>query len=1280
VGINDDLANEYVTHAVNIQRLAEGTKGEVLNLLTDLQGELSQMLHNEDLAGEVSTTDKLAKAENLLKETHQTIATAYDDIDNHVHNQLLEVADIASHQNGKILNSVFNKEVASTALTPNTLQELVKDTMIEGSPAGAWWKKQSDDTAHRFASQVRMGLAQGETTPQIVTRIIGKPTGKKIPLTNAKGKTKLVKEYAGGSMDVSKREATALVRTAVQTVNNNVQDKTFEQNQDILGGKQLLVTLDSRTSPICQARSGAAWDFKGEPLPSSPVKIPFPGPPPYHFNCRSILIPITKSWNDLIKEAGGEAIPGLDEVPQSTQASMDGQVAGNLTYEDWLKTKPEAFQREVLGPSKYQLWKEGKLSLAEMVDQSGNPLTVEQLKAKVGMKATDEAKGKRLTKKIQASNEVKTTEQIQAQDAQRKVEAENQKLREDHAKQLEQLKVEQETAVKNAQIAAANEAKAQADLEKAQIHREFHGERQQLKAQVEQQQAEVVKAKTDLEEAIKAKKKADSERVKAYKRRKKAEKEAAKLAEKVTTETKAKVEVEQVVERVKQAPPPFPPDTTKLTVVRKLGGSTGAELVKDEWGQQFVRKYGNSPEHLREEFQAENAYRAMGALVPESRLYEEGSKPVKLSKYIDGGTLLNDAKGHSRGLMEEDLSNTFVLDALMGNADVVGEGFDNVMLGNDNKTYRIDVGGSLRYRAQGALKDDTRWNGWATEVFTMRNPAINRQTSEVFKNVTLEDLITQSKSILARRADLLEHLDEANQQVMDRRLDSLAHFVKTSTTLLDDQFKPSYVESFGKHQMQMGAAKIFDALPKQLSNKKSGDVMLVDENGKPWDDLRGAGGITEKVGNYMKSQGGDHAVIEDWSGNQAGSSWGSTTQGLKAFLADQRKVDPETGYFWESNYATATSYLKGQRKKFGQQKYDESVVMWHAYHTQFLEQVWLPNKDEKQGMLRLIRTESEEVIEKYGMVVGYPKVIQRGLSESFSAVKPYTLYGNRVTTQEVPYHRVLGSYLHARSASGMYRDSSMFAGEHENEFTAFTQGIKVTYLGGVEANRQKAIDYLAGTNTPPLATKAFTPPAKTTPTYTPPVTPTDPNWTTSKPKPYPSMLTKVAAGGVYTPPGVLKDLAPHLTSNPTVLETFVGMGKQAPDIASAKQTIGEPKLLDLNLAAFNKSTGQFEYGQQSHFETYKLYGGKLPTLEAFHKVYFTTDGSAEGLKMINTVIAEANAGKLLTNQLIAKIKADFGVKLTGDEIDKLILNDPETIKKFAGSALKLKPAGNPPPV
>ena len=94
---------------------------------------------------------------------------------------------------------------------------------------------------------------------------------------------------------------------------------------------------------------------------------------------------MTFSWEELAgnKDLGKAVQQEVDALPKSTQASMDGQVASDMTYEDWLKTKPEPFQKDILGDAKWEMWNNGELPLRDMIDQRGRPLTIDQLAARL---------------------------------------------------------------------------------------------------------------------------------------------------------------------------------------------------------------------------------------------------------------------------------------------------------------------------------------------------------------------------------------------------------------------------------------------------------------------------------------------------------------------------------------------------------------------------------------------------------------------------------------------------------------------------------------------------------------------------------------------------------------------------------------------------------------------------------------------------------------------------------------------------------------------------------
>lgn len=214
----------------------------------------------------------------------------------------------------------------------------------------------------------------------------------------------------------------------------------------------------------------------------------------------------------------------------------------------------------------------------------------------------------------------------------------------------------------------------------------------------------------------------------------------------------------------------FPESLDGIQVVKGLGGSTGAKLVQDKNGNLYVMKKGANEGHLLEEAAADAAYKALGVNVPESRIYQTPSGAVKLAKYVEGKAL-SDLGGNDASKLTNEIRKGFAADALLGNWDVVGLAKDNVMLGANGKAYRIDNGGSLRYRAMGALK--TTFSKFPDEIFTLRNPGRNSQAASVFGKLTLKDIAGQIPAIRSRAASLIKTMPAPLKGVMNSRLNRL---------------------------------------------------------------------------------------------------------------------------------------------------------------------------------------------------------------------------------------------------------------------------------------------------------------------------------------------------------------------------------------------------------------------------------------------------------------------------------------------------------------------------
>jgi SPP1 gp7 family putative phage head morphogenesis protein len=198
----------------------------------------------------------------------------------------------------------------------------------------------------RLDSAISTGFAEGKSIPDIVRMIRG---------TRAGGYTDGIIATIGAP------QAKALARTAVQHVAAVAREETFRQNGDLLSGERFTATLDDRTTVLC-----ASLDGKVYPIGEGP-QIPL------HWNCRSCYTPVVKSWEEL-------GLPAQDIKP-GTRSSMNGYVPDKLTYEEWLREQPAEMQRDVLGATRYDLWKDGT-PLSGFVADGMRELSVAELLAR----------------------------------------------------------------------------------------------------------------------------------------------------------------------------------------------------------------------------------------------------------------------------------------------------------------------------------------------------------------------------------------------------------------------------------------------------------------------------------------------------------------------------------------------------------------------------------------------------------------------------------------------------------------------------------------------------------------------------------------------------------------------------------------------------------------------------------------------------------------------------------------------------------------------------------
>ena len=115
----------------------------------------------------------------------------------------------------------------------------------------------------------------------------------------------------------------------------------YRQADDVVESWVWVAELGSACA-VCVAEHGSIHDLDEE-MSSHP-------------GCRCAPSPVTKSWDEL----------GFDGVKETRLEVESG--------EDWFARQPESAQRRVLGPGKHDAYKDGRLTLADLVQPTVDPV------------------------------------------------------------------------------------------------------------------------------------------------------------------------------------------------------------------------------------------------------------------------------------------------------------------------------------------------------------------------------------------------------------------------------------------------------------------------------------------------------------------------------------------------------------------------------------------------------------------------------------------------------------------------------------------------------------------------------------------------------------------------------------------------------------------------------------------------------------------------------------------------------------------------------------------
>lgn len=246
----------------------------------------------------------------------------------------------------------------NVALSAAQFRSFFDSTPLGGHLLAEWVDRAFDSTAKAgMLEELRSGALQGEGYAKLSSRLLS-------------------------DFELTKREATTLARTYVQTANVQAQEAVYAANADIVPRVKWCATLENIYSSTgrgtclrCAALDGREYPLKGKRPPA-----------PLHLRCRCVYLPVTLTFKEL-----GLDLPELEAATRpytkKPDASIDaggkrtilevGQQQGD--YASWFEKQGKAFQLEAVGPNRMKLLDAGKVQFADLVDDTGRLRTLDEL-------------------------------------------------------------------------------------------------------------------------------------------------------------------------------------------------------------------------------------------------------------------------------------------------------------------------------------------------------------------------------------------------------------------------------------------------------------------------------------------------------------------------------------------------------------------------------------------------------------------------------------------------------------------------------------------------------------------------------------------------------------------------------------------------------------------------------------------------------------------------------------------------------------------------------------
>lgn len=379
---NEALLDALLRHQTYLLRYSGYVRNRIWSILDKTEDGLAMLVRDKlrNSTG-LNTPVEVRRLEALMAAIEQLRGQAWEETGSWLTDQMEELAYKEPVVLSGIIKTVSPVIVETVLPAPRLLRAIAVSRPFEGRLLKDWAETMRLEDLRKIHSAIQLGMVAGEGSDAIARRVVGTGT--------LKG--------TDGVTEMSRRQVTAITRTAVQHVANSARAEFLSDNADIIEAEVYVATLDSRTTMVCRAHDGKQY-----PVGTGPR-------PPLHWQCRSLRVAVmggellgqrpakastTKQLlREFTEEQGLPRITTRDNLPRGTKGAFDefarkrvremtGRVPAATSYQTWLERQTKSFQEDTLGVTKAKLFRDGGLKLEKFVAADGSELTLAQLAAK----------------------------------------------------------------------------------------------------------------------------------------------------------------------------------------------------------------------------------------------------------------------------------------------------------------------------------------------------------------------------------------------------------------------------------------------------------------------------------------------------------------------------------------------------------------------------------------------------------------------------------------------------------------------------------------------------------------------------------------------------------------------------------------------------------------------------------------------------------------------------------------------------------------------------------